>query len=1041
MPHLMKPCHRARKRRQTISRQRLTVLALALSSATSLLIPLQTGHAQSTTTNVHGSAPPAEGAYVEIKADTGSTQKIDLDRSGHYSVRGLPSGTYTITLKHGEDIIEQRPNIFLTVNSDKDVSFAPNPAPHDETTLSDVKVESTGVPTFDVSSSESSTIIGAQELKNLPTNRSAEGIALLAPGTVQGSSAFKSGPYQGGLSFGGAGVTENSYYINGFLVSNPLTNIGGLTLPYSSIDQQETFTGGYGARYGRSAGGVISQIGKHGTQNWKFGGQAAWTPAKLAKNLPNGFYTSAAAPPGYLYLLPATLGKLRQFSQKDSSSNTIMSGYIGGPLIPDKFFSFIAIEENLTNSVSTSAIDSATVGRSHLKEKQPKVYAKFDINIDDHNSLELTGISNKYRKSGYNTDFDYATLRNTGRSKSSPTTEKNNANYYIVKFTSFVTDKISINSIYGKSRAYNYENNPSQDPYIWSGAKQDPLINHQVVKGNSQSSSAKSDGLNRTRGLRFDFNWTLGKNDVTTGIDNMFIAGTNQGSLPTGPGYGWAYGAAKPGSLLNSTYKIYAPAAKNATDQNSYYVKKRIQKTASNMSLEQRAYFIEDHFHLTDRTVLTLGLRNDRFINRNNLGQIYVSSGNQWAPRLGASWDVLGNASLKMYANLGRYYLALPNSVAIRGATPSLSTDQYYSYTSIDDHGIPHGLQPLNKNADRPISVNGEYGKTPDPHTFAASNLKSMFQNEVVAGFDKLLDGGKWVTGAKMTYRNLGSAIDDVCDTSRIAAKLTKMGIDPLSVTIPSCLLFNPGIDNSFSLPKTNGSGYQLVHMNSSDWGFVQKAKRKYVALDLYLQYPSDGIWEGRLDYTLSHNFGNTEGQVNSNLGQNDVSKTQDWDAAALMLYAGGTLPNARRHQIKLRGSYSPTAEWTLGSTVRLLSGTPKSCLGFFGIDDAGHSVPEYDPVDYGSKYHVCNHKPSPPGALGTTPWSRLVDIDLTYRPSFAQHKLALSLSVFNLFNQLTPTGIRPVFEDNNDRLNNLYGTAREFTQPRSVRLTMNYDF
>ena len=1041
MPHLAKPSDHAPRRRSVVMKHRLSMLALALASAASVQYSIESAYGQSTTAKLYGNAPATDGAYVEISSDTGFTQKISIDNSGHYSVRGLPTGTYTISLKRGEDTVEQHPNVILKVNSNVNISFNPSQATGKETTLTDVKVNATGVPPFDVGSSDSSTIIGAGDLKNLPLNRSAESIALLAPGTVQGNRSFKSGPYQGGLSFGGAGVTENSYYIDGYLVSNPLTNIGGLSLPYSSIDQQETFTGGYSARYGRSAGGVISQIGKHGTQNWKFGGQVLWAPKSLAKNVPNGYYTSAPAAQGYVYPSPDTLGKLRQYSQKDSSTNSILSGYIGGPLIPDKFLTFIAVEESNTHSVTTSATDASTVGRSHLNEKQPKVYAKFDINIDDHNSVELTGISDKYRQSGYNTDFDYTTLRNTGRSKSTPNTVKNSANYYLLKYSSFINENISINTIYGKSRAYNYENNPSEDPYIGNGKYQNPDINHHVVRGNSQSSSHKTDGLNRTHGLRFDLNWSWGKNDFTTGIDHMFFAGTNQGDLPTGPGYGWNYATSDPGSILNHKYDIHAPDGKDATTENVYYVTKRIHKTASNMSVSQRAYFIEDHLHVTDRFFLTLGLRNDRFTNRNNLGQIFVRSGNQWAPRLGASWDVLGNSSLKMYANFGRYYLALPNSVAIRGATPSETTDQYYSYTGIDSRGIPTGLQPLNKNMDRPISVNGEYNKTPDPHSFAASNLKSMYQDEIIAGFDKLLDGGKWVTGAKMTYRNLGTTIDDVCDPSRIAAKLAKMGINPNTVTIPPCLVFNPGKDNRFSLAKKGGSDYQLVNMNTSDWGFVEGAKRKYLGLDLYLQYPSDGKWQGRLDYTLSHNFGNSEGQVNSTLNQADVSKTQDWDAAALMLYSGGTLPNARRHQLKLRAAYSPSPEWTLGSTIHLISGVPKSCLGYFGIDDAGHPIAEQDPIDYGSSYHVCNHKPSPPGAIGTTPWSRMVDFDLTYRPLFAQHKLAFSLSVFNLFNQLKPLAVRPIYEENPNQLNDLYGTTSDYTQPRYVRLTMNYDF
>ncbi|PTR33155.1 hypothetical protein C8J98_104371 [Luteibacter sp. OK325] len=49
-------------------------------------------------------------------------------------------------------------------------------------------------------------------------------------------------------------------------------------------------------------------------------------------------------------------------------------------------------------------------------------------------------------------------------------------------------------------------------------------------------------------------------------------------------------------------------------------------------------------------------------------------------------------------------------------------------------------------------------------------------------------------TSAKITVRRLLTAIDDVCDTGKIGDKLTSEGIDPDSVTIPGCVIFNPGL-------------------------------------------------------------------------------------------------------------------------------------------------------------------------------------------------------------------------------------------------------
>ena len=41
---------------------------------------------------------------------------------------------------------------------------------------------------------------------------------------------------------------------------------------------------------------------------------------------------------------------------------------------------------------------------------------------------------------------------------------------------------------------------------------------------------------------------------------------------------------------------------------------------------------------------------------------------NQFAPRLGFSWDVFGDSTFKVFGNAGRYALPLTATVAVRGA-------------------------------------------------------------------------------------------------------------------------------------------------------------------------------------------------------------------------------------------------------------------------------------------------------------------------------------------------------------------------------------
>src|SRR5258705_9910268 len=47
------------------------------------------------------------------------------------------------------------------------------------------------------------------------------------------------------------------------------------------------------------------------------------------------------------------------------------------------------------------------------------------------------------------------------------------------------------------------------------------------------------------------------------------------------------------------------------------------------------------------------------------VGGSYAFKG-EWAPRIGLSWDILGNGKSKLYANVARMYERIPNDLAIR---------------------------------------------------------------------------------------------------------------------------------------------------------------------------------------------------------------------------------------------------------------------------------------------------------------------------------------------------------------------------------------
>ncbi len=990
-------------------------------------------HAQSTTGSVYGNAAPGE--TITLVSETGFARTVTADSSGRYNAGNLPVGNYTVTAKKGDEVVGTK-QILVKVSSGTEASFAgAQAAPSNE--LGTITVTSTGAG-IDVTQVDSRTVITAKDLAVLPVAHSAEAIALLAPGTVKGSGYFGNGNE---VSFGGAGVTENAYYINGFNVSDPLANIGGLGLPYGSIAQQETYTGGYSAMYGRSDGGVISQVGKRGTNDWHFGGQVTWRPKALASTPKNINYPSPTGPSGvsgsypgetdstctpavagqYCWSYP-TGGGLYRDRSKDKLWNTTYDAYIGGPLVPNKLFFFLSAEKSKDSYVSTGTNNPGSA-RSYIDSPSTKVYGKIDWNINDSNIFELTGIKENDHSSGsrysiydtntgaYGTDAAYL-------GNATPT--KQNTFVYIAKYTNYLTDNLNFSVTYGKDVVHNptmlafnsplpYISNTLYIPtaYIPAGGLSLPQVSN---------SGATPDARLQATGVRFDVEYKIGAHQLHGGIDNMTYTAQGQGAATSGPGYYWSY---RP----------------NGVNVRQYFF-----NTQASMSVVQKAIYLEDNWQITDRFLLKAGLRSDDFNNKNSAGQSYVHEKHQLAPRVGFAWDIKGDSTMKLFGNVGRYYLALPNEVAIRGASPSTYYYQNYTYTGVDGNGQPTGLTylPNPNTANGGYSGNNEFGQVPDPSSIASKNLKPQYQDEAILGLDYQFSK-KWVAGAKLTYRKIGTIIDDWCDTSFIADKLDASGLGSANYNISGCYIINPGRTNVFHVAKADGSGYTDVSMTNADLGFGNlKPVRKYQALDLYLEHPFDGKWQARVDYTWSRNPGNTEGQVRSDIGQTDVSKTEDWDSAGLMAYSYGYMANDRRHALRMRGMYQFAPEWLLTGKLLVQSGVPKNCLGYYFNDS--------DPIGYGSAYHTCFNQPSPPGKEHG-PWTKQLDLGIVYRPKYFNKKLTVAMDVFNITNDRKPLQFDPTLEassnpDHGDgTISQTYGMPLYFQSPRYVQLSVSYDY
>lgn len=1059
-----------------------SALALALG-----LCVAGTVNAQSNITgSIFGQAPGMSGATVVVEnLDSGLTRTIPVDADGRYRLTSLPNGRYKVTLQKDGQPVAVRENVTVSIASGTDVSFNnASGTPNDgTTTLGAVTVVGASVPTIDVSQTDTRTVLTADQLSKIAIGRNIADVAMLAPSVVRNDSYSANGATV--PSFGGSASSENAYFINGYNVTNPLSSVGFSSLPFDAISEQQILTGGYGAEFGRSTGGVINVVTKRGTNEWKGGIYTFWTP-EGSRAAPRdiyyedtGFYPTST-PDGYspwiknpngtprtISSLPIdqkTDGTLSQYRDRNLTWSTLVGAYVSGPLIKDRLFVYANVEEErregtavASTRVSTGA--TANQGWQENKFQNPNWAVKVDWNITDDHIVEFTGIQDRNKSDSSRYAFNYNDLTH-GSTRTAHLTTDNTARLYVAKYTGYLTDNLTVSALYGQQKITHNDITEGVDPncpqIVAAAANRAAGITYPAgCQISTRTDYPVTQPEEKTDGWRLDVTYQLGDHELRVGYErqNAEAAVHNQ----MAGGVRWTYGkTATPTTAIDGSLGVGAPSflGTTALGGQGFFVQKQFRAANADPKVEQSSQYIEDRWHVTDNLLLSLGLRNEQFTNFDGVGRPYISQRNQLDPRIGFSWDVHGDSSFKLFGNIGRYHLATPNQAAIRGAAASLNASEYYVYTGVDPvTGAPTGLVSVPLAANNPVqcpgsqmvSSNLECGQAPDPKTTTAKGLKSHYQDEIIFGFEQAVsDNFAW--GAKGTYRVLQSAIDDICGV----------------LLRNKCLNANPGETNTFIFKNADGT-YTEATYTAAQLGFP-KLKRKYYAIDLFTEHSFSDKWYGKFEYTFSRNWGNTEGQLASDLdtgagGQTDVGRTQDWDLPQLMVGSNGLLPNHRKHQFKAFGYYEWTSEWRTGLTFIAASGRPRNCTSHYPTADAG--------LYSGAAYWFCglagsgttptlpNGSPrpgyaaaapdygiSPRGSHGIAPWTLQLNLNVAYVPKWANDKLTLGMDIINVFNRQQAGTYNSRYETSSRNVpNQFYNQELQTATPRYIRFMARYDF
>jgi len=997
---------------------------------------------------VDGSGKAIAGATVTATSNaTGIVRSGTTSASGTFSLVNLPIGDYTVTVAAPGFTSETESQVVVEASKQTNFEF---------TLLSEGASASTSTGEVIVrgarrklafSTATTGIALDVEKLtKDVPVGRNLTSLVMMAPGTVQGDSAF------GNLaSVGGSSVAENAYYLNGMNITDFNNYLGSSFVPFEFFKSVDIKEGGQSAEFGRATGGIINAVTKSGSNEWKGAVRLNWSPSTLESTAPN------------------TKTQLNEFDAYDSAD---IVAELGGPILKDHLYAF-----GIVQKIQTDEYDGNTSGLMTHDHHDNTFYGlKLDGYINPDHHLEFTYFDTS--RTVDRTILNFDTTTGDIQDETGVTQYSYGAPSYVLKYTGRLTDWLTISAATGSNKDSSESVGISgsaylpmvQDANYCTNIKCDPTstADYSVfdgeLYGNGQLTSIvdfpQFTERKFTRAdvdVRFSLwgdhhvraGWESEKNDLT-----HFATRTGEGKT-----YPRSYIYRRCAASVRCSTGSGAGLGLTPT---SLYVELNHYNTGGFFKAENIGYYIQDEWKVNNKLTLNLGYRIDEFNNFTADGSQFIDFNGLGAPRVGFSYDPAGDGVSRFFGFYGTYYLPVASNTAFRQGSQEYYFREYWTYTGIDANGIPvlgnqltgwtgggncpYGLESNSAGAGSlSCNVTGD-GTVQDPTASISKNLKATQENEFLIGYERKIND-LWTVGLTYLHRDLVTNAEDVAIDAAVNAYCEAEGITGCSSNwsgYHQYTIINPGEDSTIVLrdPINGETTLRTVTFTAEQLGYP-KAERKYDAVEFSFKRAFDGVWSLSGSYTWSKSEGNSEGYVQSDFGQDDAGITQDFDQPGFTDYAYGELPNSRTHKFKAWGYYQMNEKLSFGTQVQIASPRKLSCFGY-------HPKDGYDNFENGYEQasHYCGGKPAPRGKGNETDWTYNFDVSARYKiPVGDGRQLTLRADIFNIFDMHGVTSRNEIGDLSNGSgntppaANPSYGDPISYQAPRYVRVGLDFEF
>jgi hypothetical protein len=257
---------------------------------------------------VDGSAAVVPGAVIlALHVETATERSLVTDERGRYRVLGLAPGVYRVTAHLPGFIPTVRDAVVVAMGQDVLVDFAL------QVGLTATVTVEREIPAIGAGSTAVGGIVTTRQIAELPLNgRSFLQLATLQPGVVVSRGTpreFTGGFGATQIAIAGARPEHTGYLLDGTNIADisdkSPASLAGVLLGVDTVQEFSVQTHGYGAEFGRAAGGIVSVVTKAGTN------RVRGTVFEFHRNSAldaRGAFDSAEAPPFTRNQFGGTLG-------------------------------------------------------------------------------------------------------------------------------------------------------------------------------------------------------------------------------------------------------------------------------------------------------------------------------------------------------------------------------------------------------------------------------------------------------------------------------------------------------------------------------------------------------------------------------------------------------------------------------------------------------------------------------------------------------------------------------------------------------------